>query len=125
MYSKRMATFLYVFNFYLREYIVSVIPNNVRNSGPFKAALYGTADCRSWLSLFTKQTKITTRCREHDLQGPAVLHAQNCSREDNDFPAEDLYWYCSNSISPANKNTDYFIIEIQKKVWYQFKMHPR
>ena len=47
-------------------------PNNVKNSSPFKLqaapALYGT-DCRSWLSLFTKQTKITTRCREHDLQG--------------------------------------------------------
>ena len=55
---------------------------------------------------------------------PAVLHGQNCSR-DNDFTAEDRGWYCSNSISPANKNTDYFIIKIRKKLWHQFKMHPR
>ena len=45
--------------------------------------------------------------------------------KDNDFTAEDLGRYCSNSISPTNKNTDYFIIEIQKKLWHQFKMHPR
>ena len=93
--------------------------NNVKNSTPFKLQhlhYMALTDCRAWLSLFTKQTKITTRCREHDLQALQCCMLRTAAERIMISLRRISVGIVQTQSVQQTKITDYFIIEIQKKI---------